>query len=187
MVFISTRDRSRAGKGRLRRALCRQKDLNKLEKAASSNALQDVQQTLTTHNGNQYTMQQLICGLTDQNGYKIFTGVERLGESGRALFTFDGIVENTARETITNIIPTLSSLVNNSETGKIADESKRASIETQERHLTALNKYMEDVEATWFDASKDGSMSSLSGFFSDSRSNSAKSVSSKATTITLTQ
>ena len=79
MFFISLRDRTRNGKNRLQQALGRQRELNEMEKTTATNILQDIRQEVLSADFKKYTIQQIICSLTDPYGKKIFTGAERLG------------------------------------------------------------------------------------------------------------
>ena len=191
MFFISLRDRSRNGKNRLRRAIGRQQELNAIEKTTATNILQDIRQEVLSVDGHKYSLQQIICSLTDTRGRKIFTGAERLGASGRVLLSFDEDIEDEAREIVDNIVDVLKGVIDVGDHDKLMDESKRESRETANRHRMALETYMNDIDEAWFsDGDSDGRISSLSGNSAASTntnwSNTSDDTSQTATTATTT-
>ena len=164
MIFIPTRDRSAKAKAKFDKVMIRQKELNVRERQTATDALQDISKTVKTTEGTVLTIQQIICDLTDKSQKRIFTGAERMGTTGKILFTYDVGSSNTEHEVVRNIVPTLESLISPEYHQYIANESKRASRETLERRRLAHHDYMEEILAEWFDytGSKATSVSTIS-------------------------
>ena len=76
--------------------MLRQKELNLREQTTTTDVLQDLHKVVRTVDGQTLTIQQVICGMTNEEGYRIFTGAERMGTANRILLTFDREIANTA-------------------------------------------------------------------------------------------
>ena len=170
MVFIPTRDRTPKGKRDLNMALTRQAEMNERERTMATSDLQNIMQEVEINDGQTLTIQQVLCGLQNEEGERIFTGAERLGKSGRVLFTCDVDMEDKAHEVKQDIVQVLSTIVKQKDHGKIADESKVASRETQVRQRSELSEYMEELRADWFNYGEDDTVSTLSSAGSTSSS-----------------
>lgn len=164
MVFLRTRDRTSRAKHDFNMALTRQAELASRERSTATSQLQNIHGVVRTTENKTMTIQQVICGLKSKNGGKVFTGAERLGDTGRVLLTYDVSNENQAIEIRQNIVNVLCSLILQEDHPLIADESKRASRETLARARDAQQRYLDDIRDEWsFNyQNDDGSMSSLS-------------------------
>ena len=91
--------------------MCKQKEMNLKERALSTNQLLDVKQRVKTKDGQELTIQQVICGLTDQGGSKIFTGAEIMGRSKQTLLTFNENIAPLARSTANHIAAALKMMI----------------------------------------------------------------------------
>ena len=147
MGFIPTRDRSAKAKANLDKIMIRQKELNVRERQTATDALLDISKSVKTTECAVLTIQQIICGLTDEDKNRIFTGAERMGTTGRILFTYDVGMTNTAHAVVRDIVSTLETLISTQDHQHIANESKRASRETLEKKRQAHHDYMAGVLA----------------------------------------
>ena len=187
MTYVPTRDRSRRSLTRINRAYIRQHELNREEKSTSTDLIKDLYAVVTTINGKQLTLQQVLCSLKDSTGNVLFTGAERLGDSGRVLLTFQSFMEKQAREVTYDIVPALQAVVLAEDHESIADEQKIASRETLERQRQLMQDYLDESQAEWYDGdeeSEEGSVSTLS-VESEGSSTTTKSGVSVASSVTL--
>ena len=136
MTYIPTRDRSHLSMARQNRALIRQFELRSDEVSVSTDMIKDLYAEVTTTVGKKMTVQQLICGLKNQEEKIIFTGAERLGKSKQTLLSFYKENEVQAREISYNIIATLQSLILANDYTLIMDDKKRAIRKTRERECS---------------------------------------------------
>ena len=104
--------------------MARQKELNVRQRQRFTELLQDIRKEVTTTDGKRMTIQQVICSLTDPEQKRIFTGAERMGETGRVLITYDKDNAEVAREVIDNIIDALEAVTITVDHTYIANEAK---------------------------------------------------------------
>ena len=147
MSFIPATERLYQDTERYNKMMQRQKQMNIAEKAKTTDQLLDIRQIVRTVDGPRLTIQQIICGLTDNNQRRIFTGAEvGYGSTGIVLLTYDIGMIATAKETALNICQAIKMVTVDTDYTLIEDERKKQSRETaeknREKYLYTWKKYL---------------------------------------------
>ena len=131
------------------RLMQRQKEMNHSERALATKQILDARRKVHIKDGTELTVQQIICGMTDHDNNKIFTGAEVMGRSDKTLLTFNVNMEVIARMTATRIAEAVKRLINEEDYGAVEDERKIASRETRERQYEEEQSYISGISSEW--------------------------------------
>ena len=143
--------------------------MNHSERAMATEQILDAKEQVRTKDGTELTVQQIICGLTDHDNNKIFTGAEIMGRSDKTLLTFNANMEVIARTTATHIAEAVKRLITKDDYGAVEDDRKIASRETKERQQEEEQSYISGISSEWvYDNQREegesvSTMSSLTG------------------------
>ena len=107
----------------------------------------DIRKEVETKDSNKISIQQVICGLTDQINNNIFTGAEIMGKSKQTLITFTESMGNQARAPVNHLACAVKMMVRDEDHHLIEDEQKTASCEKSKREQQEHKVYMSGILA----------------------------------------
>lgn len=173
--FIPSPNKTTRSTSAYNRLMQRQKEMNQSERATATDQIVDARKKVHIKEGTELTVQQIICGMTDHNNNKIFTGAEIMGKSDKTLLTYNVNMEVIARMTATHIAEAVKRLIDEKDHSEVEDERKIASKETRERQHEEDQSYISGISSEWGyeSQSEEGesvsTMSSLTGLDSVSQ------------------